>query len=335
MTAGQANTSCVFVNNARGQVVVTKNTTGGNGTFVFTLSNGVTMTATISTSGTTIAGTVVGSGSATFTGLAPGTYTVSESANADFTPVGSTTCTAIVGPGASIGCTFANAAKGSVVVTKNTTGGNGSFVFTLSNGVTMTATISTSGTTIAGSGSATFTGLAPGTYTVSESANADFAPVGPTTCTAIVGPGASIGCTFANAARGSVLVTKNTTGGNGTFVFTLSNGVTMTATISTSGTTIAGTVVGSGTATFTGLAPGTYTVSESANADFTPVGSTTCTAVVGPGASTTCSFTNQARGSVVVTKNTTGGNGSFVFTLSNGVTMTATISTSGTTVAGS
>src|SRR5207302_1885460 len=187
------------------------------------------------------------------------------------------------GPGATATCSFTNAARGAVVVTKNTTGGNGSFVFTLSNGVTMTATISTSGTTVAESGSATFTGLAPGTFSVSESANADFVPVGSTTCTALVGPGASATCSFTNAARGSVVVTKNTHGGNGSFVFTLSNGVTMTATISTSGTTVAG----SGTATFTGLAPGTYTVSESANADFVPVGSTTCTAVVGAGQANT------------------------------------------------
>src|SRR5438094_1164125 len=168
-------------------VVVTKNTFGGNGTFSFTLTGpgGVTMSATISTTGTTL----TGSGTATFSGLAPGTYTVTEAANADFVPVGLTTCTAVVTGAGSTPCSpsFLNNARGSVVVTKNTTGGNGTFTFTLTGpGVTMSATISTTGTTLTGSGTATFSGLAPGTYTVTEAANADFVPVGSTTCTAVV-----------------------------------------------------------------------------------------------------------------------------------------------------
>src|SRR5439155_76319 len=163
------------------------------------------------------------------------------------------------------------------------------------------------------------------------------APVGPTSCTAVVSaagspPGSS---SFLNDAGGSVVVTKTTAGGNGTFTSPLTGpGVTMSATISTTGTTL----TGSGTATFSGLAPGTYTVTEAANADFVPVGLTTCTAVVTGAGSTPCtpSFLNNARGSVVVTKNTTGGNGTFTFTLTGpGVSATATITTTGTTVAGS
>src|SRR5438309_1091052 len=165
----------------------------------------------------------------------------------------------------------------------------------------MSATISTTGTTLTGSGTATFSGLAPGTYTVTEAANADFVPVGLTTCTAVVTGAGSTPCTpsFVNNARGSVVVTKNTTGGNGTFSFTLTGpGVTMSATISTTGTTIAG----SGTAIFTGLAPGTYTVTEAANPDFVPVGLTTCTAVVTGMGSTPCTpaFANAHKGQVVV-----------------------------------
>src|SRR2546428_184098 len=156
-------------------VIVTKNTFGGNGTFSFTLTGpgGVTMSATISTTGTTL----TGSGTATFSGLAPGTYTVTEAANADFVPVGLTTCTAVVTGAGSTPCSpsFLNNARGSVVVTKNTTGGNGTFTFTLTGpGVTMSATISTTGSTVAGSGTATFSGLAQGTYTVTEAANPDF-----------------------------------------------------------------------------------------------------------------------------------------------------------------
>jgi hypothetical protein len=61
----------------------------------------------------------------------------------------------------------------------------------------------------------------------------------------------------------------------------------MTATISTSG--------GTGSATFTALATGTYTVSEGANASFAPAGSTSCTQNVPPGGSATCSFTNAKK----------------------------------------
>src|SRR5205085_2349323 len=149
-------------------------------------------------------------------------------------------------------------------------------------------------------------------------ANAGFVQTPPTTCTAVVTAGGSAPCIFNNVARGQVVVTKNTEGGNGTFTFTLTNSVTMAATISTTGSPL-----GQGTATFTGLAPGTYTVTGAANADFVPVGLTTCTAVVTAGGSTPCTFANAARGSVVVTKNTEGGNGTFTFTLTNGVTMTA------------
>src|SRR2546422_3885125 len=86
----------------------------------------------------------------------------------------------------------------------------------------------------------------------------------------------------------------------------------MTATITTStgavppgGAPTPATISGSGSATFSGLAPGSYTVTESPNPDFVPVGSTSCNAQVGPGATFTCAFTNNARGSLKVIKNTT------------------------------
>src|SRR5207245_6895581 len=94
--------------------------------------------------------------------------------------------------------------------------------------------------------------------------------------------------------------------------------VPMSATISTT--------AGIGTTTFSALAPGTYTVSETVDPGFVfdlascapgspPGTSPSVTVTVLAGATATCSFANSAKGSVVVTKNTTGGNGSFVFTL--------------------
>src|SRR5207237_174482 len=236
-----------------------------------------------------------------------------------------------VSAGAPSGCSFSNVALGSVVVTKNTVGGNGSFTFVLSNSVTMSATVTTTNNT----GSTTFSALAPGTFTLSEIVDSGFVfasatcsagvlpppppPLGPSgsgPITLTVSAGMQTDCSFTNNARGQIVVTKNTTGGNGSFTFTLTGGpetVSATGSTSTSGTTMSA----SGTATFGGLTPGaTYTVSEGANASFTPSGFTTCVAVIPAGGSFPCSFTNNANGSVVVTKNTTGGQGVFTFTLS-------------------
>src|SRR2546425_3878387 len=90
----------------------------------------------------------------------------------------------------------------------------------------MTATVTTS----TGVGTATFSALAPGTYTVSESPNADFVLLaagcvpgsGPNTMatqTVTVSAGVPAACSYSNTKKGSVVVTKNTTGGDGTFIF--------------------------------------------------------------------------------------------------------------------
>src|SRR5205807_5955734 len=110
-------------NNARGQIVVTKNTTDVTGRLAFTRARGpatVSATASISTSN--------GTGTFTFSNLAPSptaSYTVSEAANASFSAVGPTSCVTTVSPGAPSGCSFSNVALGSVVVTKNTVGETG------------------------------------------------------------------------------------------------------------------------------------------------------------------------------------------------------------------
>ena len=330
---------CSFTNNANGSVVVTKNTTGGQGVFTFTLSGGpnsASAAATITTVG--------GTGTATFSNLPPSptaSYTVSEAANASFSAMGPTSCAVTVSAGAPSGCSFSNVALGSVVVTKNTVGGNGSFTFVLSNSVTMSATVTTTNNT----GSTTFSALAPGTFTLSEIVDSGFVfasatcsagvlpppppPLGPSgsgPITLTVSAGMQTDCSFTNNARGQIVVTKNTTGGNGSFTFTLTGGpetVSATGSISTSN--------GTGTFTFSNLAPSptaSYTVSEAANASFSAVGPTSCVTTVSPGASSGCSFSNVALGSIVVTKNTVGGNGSFTFTLRSGtMTATATIST--------
>src|SRR3989442_573400 len=128
-------------------VIVTKNTFGGNGTFSFTLTGpgGVTMSATISTTGTTL----TGSGTATFTGLAPGTYTVTEAANPDFVPVGATMCTAAVASAAATPSPPAlnNAPNAAIVATKQVDGDSGSTPSSPSATGTPTPPIRGAGTT--------------------------------------------------------------------------------------------------------------------------------------------------------------------------------------------
>src|SRR5207245_2759466 len=302
---------------------------GGSGSFTFSLTgNGTSGSLTLSggSMGTTV--TLTGS----FTGLSPNTtYTVSESANAGFVPVGPTTCVTSVAPGGSATCAFTDQAKGQIVVTKQIQGGNGSFTFTLTGGgqsgsLTLSGGAPLVTVTLTGS----FTGLpANNTYTVSETVPAGFTAVGPTVCVTSFGPGGSPTCSFTNQAIGSVVVTKNTTGGNGTFSFTLSGtGSSITLSGGAAGTTV--TLTGS----FTGLAPNTYTVTEAANNDFTPFGPMSCIAIVGAGQiNTNCSFTDQAKGQIVVTKQVEGGSGSFVFSLTpGGSSITLSGGAAGTTV---
>src|SRR5207302_640187 len=128
--AGQINTGCAFTDQANGQIVVTKQVQGGNGSFAFSLTGGGRW-VTLSGSGGGTSVKLTGS----FTGLAPNTtYTESESASAGFVPVGPTTCVKSFAPGGSATCAFTDQAKGQIVVTKQIQGGNGSFTFTLTGG---------------------------------------------------------------------------------------------------------------------------------------------------------------------------------------------------------
>src|SRR5947209_5070796 len=266
------------------------------------------MSATISTT--------AGIGTTTFSALAPGTYTVSESVDPGFvfdlascapgSPPGTSPSATVTMPDVPTAtCSFAHSAQGSVEVTKNTTGGNGSFVFTLLH----TVPTRRSSDLTAGIGTTTFSALAPGTYTVSESVDPGFvfdlascAPGSPPgtspSVTVTVLAGATATCSFANSAKGSVVVPEYTTVRHGSFVFSLRNSVTMSATISTYATLCR--------STFSALAPGTYTVSESVDPGFVfdlascapgspPGTSPSVTVTVLAGATATCSFANSAK----------------------------------------
>jgi hypothetical protein len=89
--------------------------------------------------------------------------------------------------------------------------------------------------------------------------------------------------------RGTIVVTKNTQGGDGTFVFSTTGGDGLPETITLT------TVGGTATQTFTGIDPDlTYSISEIVSSGWTLVSSTcTGTFTVPAGGSVTCTFINK------------------------------------------
>ena len=90
-------------------------------------------------------------------------------------------------------------AGGTVVVTKNTVGGNGSFAFTSTIPAAGSFSLATSGNTA----SRTFGGVAPGTYAISETVPAGWALTGATCSNGTpdsftLAAGATVTCTFTN-----------------------------------------------------------------------------------------------------------------------------------------
>jgi uncharacterized protein (TIGR03437 family) len=315
--AAGATTTCTFTNTAvaaplTGSITVVKNTLGGNGAFAFTSNFGLT-------SLTTVGNTV----SQTFSGLAPGAgYSATETVPAGWTQT-SNGCAAItVAAGVTTTCTITNTQQGSITIVKNTVGGNGAFAFTSNFGLT---SLTTSG----GTASQTFGNLAPGgSYSVSETVPSGWTQSG-ATCTSgtpaaiVVAAGATTTCTITNTQQGSITIVKNTLGGNGTFAFTSNFGLTS---LTTSG--------GTASQTFGNLTPGGgYSVSEAVPSGWTQT-SANCTSgtlgaiVVAAGATTTCVINNThgtpTVGAITIVKNAVGGDGTFAFTSTFGLTSLTT-----------
>jgi len=262
----------------------------------------------------------------TFTGLAPGTYTVTE---ADPSPgflltaidctaggsgdVPSRTATITLTPGATVTCTFVNEKQlGTIVINKTALGGDDTFSYTSTIPDNAAFTITTSG----GSGSQTFTNITPGAYTVTEDtppAGWDFTElvcVDPDGGTTVVGmtanidldAGETVTCTYTNAKRGTIVINKTAVGGDDTFDYTTSGTGGLPATFSIT------TVGGSGSQTFSDIVPGSHTVTEDlppANWNLTglsctdpdggttvDVGARTANIDLDPGETVTCTYTN-------------------------------------------
>ena len=173
-----------------------------------------------------------GTNAKTYTDLAPGDYTVTETPVAGWINTG-LTCSDVVEPdvgrrsvvnraaasvtaqlrfGQSVDCTFTNTQvqAGSITVHKTAVGGDGTFAFAATGtGVPPTFSISTSGADH--TGSQAFAGLTAGTYTITETVPTgwDLAPP-PIVCTVTSGTNTTVAPT--PGVPGGVTITLGTTG---------------------------------------------------------------------------------------------------------------------------
>src|SRR6185436_5780408 len=105
-----------------------------------------------------------------------------------------------------------------------------------------------------------------------------------------VGIGGTVTCSFTNAGQGRLKIVKNTTGGNGTFGFTVSGATASSPAITTVGST--------GTTGLSTATAGSYSIGESAATGWL-LSSAVCDAGVpgsvplAVGGQVTCTFTND------------------------------------------
>src|SRR5450830_715691 len=213
-------------------ITVIKNTVGGDGTFHFTVSDGVYAVSQFDIATTVGQGiysvTTVGQGIYSVPVTAGVSYTVTEGAEPDgwvssdvymvqtaTVPTDGTVAAAVY---------FTNTAMGTLEVIKHTTGGDGTFDFTVSGGVYDVSPFDI--TTDGGICSYTVPVIA-GSYTVTEGTlPAGWVATGDTPMDVTVPLNGTGTATFNNTKiPGTITVIKNTVGGNGTFHFTVSGGV--------------------------------------------------------------------------------------------------------------
>lgn len=188
-------------------------------------------------------------------------------------------------------CTFENAKQDTITVVKRTVGGDGTFAFA-------SATLgSFSLTTSNGTASRSFPGLAAGTYAIAETVPAGWVQSS-ATCDNGDAPGSitltagkTVTCTFESARQDAITVVKRTLGGDGAFAFTSPNAAIGNFSLTTSG--------GTASKTFTGLAAGTYAITETVPVGWTQT-SATCSDGSNPasitltvGETVTCTFENR------------------------------------------
>lgn len=240
--------------------------TGGTGSLSYLWSNGAT--------------------SATATGLASGSYTVSVTDQNGCVATAIATVSNSSGPSATISSTQATSCgldNGALVA--SATGGTGALNYLWSNGATTPG----------------ISNLAPGTYTVSVTDQNNCLSVTFATVNASTAPTASITTsTDAHCGQSNGVATVTATGGSAGYSYLWSNGAT--------------------TASITGLGAGTYTVTVTDQAGCTSIVGTTLQAFSTPTANVVATeLTCYGIHDGTVTANPTGGNPPYTYQWSTGV----------------
>src|SRR5207253_826817 len=121
--------TCAFTDQAKGQILVTKQVEGGTGSFTFSLTGNGRPSGSPALCGGYGPGPTITLSCPTSRPSDLASFTVSESVPSSFTAVGSVMCTTSFTPGGSATCAFTDQAKGQILVTKQVEGGTGSFTF--------------------------------------------------------------------------------------------------------------------------------------------------------------------------------------------------------------
>ena len=206
----------------------------------------------------------------TFSALADGTYGVTETPFAGF-DLTNLVCTDLTGGtvttlgtgnasinltgGETVTCTFTNTKRGSLTIVKNAVGGNDTFNFTGTTGVTTL-------TTVAGTANQVVSNILPGTYNIAETAKSGWTQTS-ATCSdgspvsAIdVAAGENVTCTFTNSKNATLTLVKTVTNDNG------GTAIPTAWTLAAAGPTPLSGVTGNAAVTNAVVNSGAYTLSE-------------------------------------------------------------------------
>ncbi|MBI2040118.1 hypothetical protein HYT18_03525 [Candidatus Microgenomates bacterium] len=238
-----------------------------------------------------------------------GTYSVSEADKDGWDETGNTCVDVVVANGETEECTITNTQRGHIIIQKNAIP-DSSQAFTFNNnfGNGNPATFNLTDDSTPGLPSYDAEVL-PGTYAVTEdpvigwqSPESTSCDQGETVDSIDVGPGETVTCTFTNEELATIILVKNTVGGDDTFDFDATGtGLPADIDLTTSG--------GTASQTFEDLDPdNTYTIAENIPGgwDLTNAicsGSNTPDSITpNAGEVITCTFTNTARGHIIVDK---------------------------------
>jgi len=351
LDAGESVT-CTFTNSKTGTITIVKDAVPDDAQdFAFTTTGGLTP------AGFSLDDDADGTLSDTqvFTDVAPGSYTVSETPVAGYdvslsctdpdggsSTVGAT-ATIDLDPDESVTCTFTNTKTGTITIVKDAVPDDAQdFAFTTTGGLTPAGFSLDDDADGTLSDTQVFTDVSPGSYTVSETAVAGYdvslsctdpdggSSTAGATATIDLDAGESVTCTFTNTKAGTITIVKDTVPDDGQdFAFTTTGGLTP------AGFSLDDDADGtlSDTQVFTGVAPGSYTVSETAVAGYdvslsctdpdggSSTAGATATIDLDAGESVTCTFTNTAQGTLTIIEDTVPNGGQdFAFTTTGGLT---------------